>query len=728
MKQNPIFSLILGIVCSTVTSVSMAAEDDFFELSLEQLGSIQVTGAAVRSLNLKIIPSSNNPFLQSSLEMPASIDVIDARTIEARGLNNVVEVVESMVGVLSGESPSEPYSFSMRGFTRNSIGVLYDGVSMGMSTLNMRPQTTFNLERVEVVKGASVLNAADGSAGGTVNIITKKAQLDQNTLDVHARYGRFNTQSYNLGFNSSEGKHAYRLDLNRNSSDGWVDDSDSEALSGSLSYLFVPGDDVNVRLYSNYSKDDLPAYWGTPLVPVSAAQDPTTSVVETESGDVVDLSTRYNNYNVSDSVIESQSHWFRLDVEWEITESTHLFARSYQFQADRLWQNSESYSYNDLSGNIERDRLLVKHDRIVMGTILSFSHSFERFGKQQKLAFDFLSSTNDFTRDLGYDEDASYYNIDAVSLQNPIGGSFGAVDLRQDKQTVITDAMVAHYFLTLTDRLDVKATARSERVFFDRIYIEFDNSIRERKTLEKQFNQQRYFFGANYQLLKDSYIYAHFSRQHDPIEDDLALYYDINNLESSDVDQVEFGFKSVLNQTTELSAALYHIDKTQGYQPDVGDPVRKSKLHTEGLEFAAKHDFSDTFRIGGSYAYTYAEYDELYDDIAAAIYTDKQPVNVPEHMFNSWLSVNDIFGMPLEWGLGYRYVSSRFANRGNTVRLKEFQLLNSFVAYQTPDYRLALSVRNITDEVYAPWSDIYYPNQVALGSPRMIDLSIRARF
>jgi outer membrane receptor protein involved in Fe transport len=85
----------------------------------------------------------------------------------------VVEVVESMVGVLSGESPSEPYSFSTRGFTRNSIGVLYDGVSMGVSTLNMRPQSSFNLDRIEVVKGASVLNANDGSAGGTVNIITK---------------------------------------------------------------------------------------------------------------------------------------------------------------------------------------------------------------------------------------------------------------------------------------------------------------------------------------------------------------------------------------------------------------------------------------------------------------------------------------------------------------------------------------------------------------------------
>jgi len=51
-----------------------------------------------------------------------------------------------------------------------------------------------------------------------------------------------------------------------------------------------------------------------------------------------------------------------------------------------------------------------------------------------------------------------------------------------------------------------------------------------------------------------------------------------------------------------------------------------------------------------------------------------------------------------------------------------------FAAYQKNEYRLSLTVRNLTDEIYAPWSDIYYPNQVGLGSSRTIDMTFRARF
>lgn len=709
-------------------SMAASIENDLFDLSLEQLSHVRVTGAAVRSLNLESRPSSNNPFALSNLHIPASIDVVDYKTIEARGLNNVVEVVESMVGVLSGESPSEPYSFSMRGFTRNSIGVLYDGISMGMSTLNMRPQTTMNLERVEVVKGASVLNASDGSAGGTVNIITKKPKLNSNTTDVHTRYGRYNTQSYNLGFNAGADKHAYRLDVNRNSSDGWVDDSASDSLSGSFSYLFKPGDDVELRFYSNYSEDNLPAYWGTPLVPASVAQKPSTSVVETENNDVVDLFTRFNNYNVADSVIDSQSHWFRLDVAWDISSATKFNVTSYQFKAERLWKNAESYHYNATNDNVERDRLYVGHDRLVKGIALSLVHEFSAYDYPQKIAFDYLTSTNDFTRDLGFDVDAAdFYNIDTVDLTHPVSGNFGAIDIRQDKQVVITDALVAQHTIAVSDKLSVNSSVRLERIFYDRLYINFDNSLRDRKTLDKKFSEERYFIGARYQLKPESYLYAHYSMQHDPIEDDLALYYDIHNLEISDVNQFELGMKSVSNEKTEWSAALYHIDKTQGYQEDAGYAVREIHLHSEGLEAAMKHPLTDRFRVGGSYAYTNAQYDEFYHEMSGR-QDDKRPVNVPEHIFHSWLSVNDIFGLPLEWGLGYRYVSARYANAENTTKLKAFNLLHGFMAYQADSYRVTLSARNLTDEVYTPWSDVYYPNQVALGSPRTVELSLRARF
>ncbi len=396
--------LCICVITISLSSWSMTDEEGFFDLSLKELANIKVTGAAVRSLNLAYVPNTSNPFSLANLLIPAAVDMVDHKTIEARGLNNVVEVVESMVGVLSGESPSEPYSFSTRGFTRNSIGVLYDGISMGMSTLNMRPQTSFNLDRVEVVKGASVLNANEGSAGGTVNIITKKPAFDEQSVNVHSRYGRFNTQSYNLGLNASSNQtQAYRLDVNRNSSDGWVDDTDSQSLNASVSYAYRPTSGLDILLYSSYAEDQLPAYWGTPLVPLSDAINPSSEIVNTDDNRVVDLATRYNNYNVADSIIDSKSDWLRLDSNWDVTQQTNIKATIYQFNADRVWQNAESYNYDPNSERVQRDRLLIKHQRYVRGVNLSVLHSFSAWDKPQQLVVNMESSTNDFTRDVGFD-------------------------------------------------------------------------------------------------------------------------------------------------------------------------------------------------------------------------------------------------------------------------------------------------------------------------------------
>lgn len=708
----------------------MTDEEGFFDLSLKELANIKVTGAAVRSLNLAYVPNTSNPFSLVNLLIPAAVDVVDHKTIEARGLNNVVEVVESMVGVLSGESPSEPYSFSTRGFTRNSIGVLYDGISMGMSTLNMRPQTSFNLDRVEVVKGASVLNANEGSAGGTVNIITKKPAFDEQRVNVHSRYGRFNTQSYNLGLNASSNQtQAYRLDVNRNSSDGWVDDTDSQSLNASVSYAYRPTSGFDILLYSSYAEDHLPAYWGTPLVPLSDAINPSSEIVNTDDNRVVDLATRYNNYNVADSIIDSKSDWLRLDSNWDVTQQTNIKATIYQFNADRVWQNSESYNYDPNSERVQRDRFLIKHQRYVRGVNLSVLHSFSAWDKPQQLVVNMESSTNDFTRDVGFDlMAADFYNIDDVDLFKPINGRFGDVDQRQDKQTVITDAAVLQYRIELTPSWNVTSNARFERIHYDRIYINFDDTIRARATLDKQFNQQRYFLGTNYEVIKDTVVYANLAKQYDPIEDGINFFYDVSTLKPSQVMQYEVGLKSIYDMHTEMSLALYRIEKEQYFQANANDALTQSHLYSQGVEFVVKHEISEQFRLGGNYAWVDAQYDGYYDPVVGSNVDKNTPVNVPEHMLSAWLSINDVFALPIEWGLGYNYVSKRYANTLNTIELKPYQLLNTFIAYEGSHYRAAISVRNLTDEVYAPWSDVYYPNQVALGSPRMIEASLRLHF
>lgn len=726
------FFILLGFLPWHVVRADNHSFEALFDLSLEQLSSMSVQGAAVRSLNLGLIPDSNNSHQLENRYLSSSVEIIDHKTIEARGLKNVVQVVESMVGILSGESPSEPYSFSSRGFSRNSINVLYDGISMGVSTLNMRPQNTFNLERVEVVKGASSLLSEEGAAGGSVNIVSKKPILgQQSSVDVLTSYGRFNSSSVDVGVSgSSTANSAYRLDVNNNASDGWVDRSDSNSFNTTASYLFSPKSNVQLLASANYLKDSLPAYWGTPLIPASQALDPDTSVVSTANDQVVDNATRYNNYNVADNAIDSTSLWTRLDMNWRVSTDTQIKARVYQFQADRLWQNAESYNFSTDTNDIRRDRLLVTHERHIRGFTFALNSSFGSENLKQSMSLKIESNINHFTREIGFDLAAvDFYDIDAVSVINPIAGSFGAVDKRQDKQTRIMDAIIYEHNWQINDDWFVDVGLRSEQIAFDRLYIQFDDSIRQRKSLNTSINQNSYRIGVLYRLTDQHNVYSHYTMKHDPIEEDLRFFYDVDNFEPSDIYQWELGLKSVFNQKqSELTLALYDIEKQGQFQVSAGDALSDSRHSSQGLELAFKHDFSNQTRLGCSLAHTKAEYGARYDADTGEDVSGKKPVNVPALMFSLWGSYSQLFSLPIETGFGFNHVDKRYADGQNMTELKDYQLLNAFVAYEAQQYRLSFNVRNITDEMYAPWSDVIYSNQLVLGAPRTYDLSFRARF
>ena len=727
---------ISTVICFMASAVAWCApsisDEQLFELSLSELGNISVMGAAVRNLNLTTTPYTNNPHKLSNYQLTSFTEVVDSKTIEARGLKNVVEVVQSMVGVLSGESPSEPYSFSTRGFSRNSINVLYDGISMGMSTLNMRPQNTFNLERVEFVKGASALSGEEGAAGGTVNIITKKPIINQpTTLDALAIVGSYNSLSSNLAYATSPTvSSAYRLDVNHNASDGWVSDTPSESLNMTSGAVFTPQENLKLSMSLNYLEDNLPSYWGTPLIPAAAASQANTSVVSAMNDKVIDEALRFVNYNVSDNQISSASLWSRFDINFKLASNSALDASFYQYHADRTWKNAETYNYDTTTSLVQRDRLLIDHERYIRGASLAFNQTFVQNGYTHKLALKYENSVNDFTRTVGFDLNAAdFYNIDAVSLTNPSSGTFGNYDTRYDKQTRIMDSLIIDYRIIVSDKLSVNTAIKHEHILFDRQYIQFDGAIRQRKTLDKTFDQQRYNVGVAYELSPEHNLFAQYSFSHDPIEEDLKFFYDLSNFTPSDVVQYEMGIKSDFNsKRTQSTLVIYDLEKKQTVQEALGSAFTQNIQNSQGLELALKHEINEKLLIGGNLAYTDAQYGNYYDADTGNDVSNNTPINVPTSMLSTWLNYKHAFNLPLEFGVGINRVDKRYSDSSNLIELKPYQLINIFAAYELKDYRVGFSVHNLTDEIYAPWSDAFYPNQVALGAPRTYEVSLRARF
>lgn len=721
----------LLLVCPAVRAHERnISADALFELSLDELVKVQVTGAAVRDLGLDQMAATGNPFHWQIQDVAASVETIDHNTMQARGLNTVIEAAENLVGVLSGDSPAEPHSFSMRGFSRDSISVLHDGISMGISTLNTRPQASFNLDRLEISKGAATLQHGQGSAGGSINFISRKPVLGTDTIaETLVEYGNYQSSMLGIGVNGPLAEHAaYRFDLSRTGSAGWVDDTDAHSLQLTGAVRWQPAADLDVRLALNYLDDELPAYWGTPLIPRALARDPVAGVVSTDDDRVIDAAMLNRNYNVADHEISSESLLTRFDIEQQLSEQSHWQLTLYHVSADRNWRNAESYNFNPTTELVERDRFLVQHDRRLSGLRSGLATQHSLAGLSNQLAINLEYSDNDFARNVGFDADNPEPFVDTVDPYQPEPGRFGNVDIRPDATRTQITALVVEDALQLAPHWRLDLAVRQEQIALDRGRLNFDGAPIARTLLDERFHQQSYRAGLLHQLGAGTTVYSHVSKQHDPFESDISNVFVASNFKPSDVEQLELGLKSLFaDQQVELTAAWFAIKKDQRIQRSDRSFARNEQ-QSQGWELALRAALSDDIRVGGNIAYTDTDYDAFYDAVTDANVDGNRPVNAPEWMASLWTSINRIGALPIELGGGINYVSERFADSANSITLHSYALVNAFIAYAEERYRVAFNIRNASDETYAPWSDTTYPNQISLGAPRRYELNLQVKF
>ncbi len=116
-------------------------------------------------------------------KVPAAVTVITEKDIRDSGALSLVEVLEKLEGIqvrsYSGNSPQA--MVDLRGFGgENPFGktvVLLDGQRLNrtdMASVNWFQVPLSNIERVEVVRGASSVLYGDAAVAGVINIITKK--------------------------------------------------------------------------------------------------------------------------------------------------------------------------------------------------------------------------------------------------------------------------------------------------------------------------------------------------------------------------------------------------------------------------------------------------------------------------------------------------------------------------------------------------------------------------
>jgi iron complex outermembrane receptor protein len=191
-------------------------------------------------LNSNSVAASASRLGLTVREIPATVEVIDQKTIRDQGYRTTTEVAQGAVGVTAGDGPGDPGAFSMRGFSDNQINILYNGIKIGPQGMTSRYMDTANLGSVEILKGPSSLLSGEGASGGAINFVNKQPTSGPVQNEAFFSYDSLNSfrSSYGSGGSTNVQGLDYRFDISRSSLNGFIDDTDTKTLnvSGQLNY------------------------------------------------------------------------------------------------------------------------------------------------------------------------------------------------------------------------------------------------------------------------------------------------------------------------------------------------------------------------------------------------------------------------------------------------------------------------------------------------------------
>ncbi|HEX8404263.1 MAG TPA: TonB-dependent receptor [Duganella sp.] len=659
-------------------------------------------------------------------ETPATINTVNADTMELRGYQNVEQAVDSMPGVSSGGAPGSPSQFSMRGFTGGQVMVLRDGIYLGPSDMTYRSQNAFNLSRVDVLKGPGSVLYGQGAIAGTVNVVSKKPTLRGNALDVATSYGRFDRNQAGVGGNIVLGDGlALRADLSRTASSGYVRGDKSDSVNGTVALLWKPNPRFDLELSLDYLTDHPSGYFGTPLVPAAFATSPLNGVVRTADGATLDRRMRYVNYNVGDAQNASTQYLPRASLHWQAGDDVTISNDAYYFYADRKWKNAENFAFNPVTGRVDRDRFFVFHDQHLFGDRLSASVTAPLAGMANRFVIGVDYSKLDFVRSRGFPDG------DSVDPFAPAAGTFGPVVGRRSPTRWTNVALFAEDALDLTPQLKLVGGARLEDFRLARENYGVDGAFQAASSFERTFKPKNWRLGMVYQAPHGLTPYVQYSTGQDPVAANILLVNAGQNFDLSKSRQMEVGVKTDLgDHHGELTLAYYDIQRKNLLTQTSAEVVDTAGMQkSRGLEMTLDVKPLPAWKVNANLAYTSASYSNFIDTSSGVDASGNRPANVPKWSANLWNSYSGFGGVPLEVGAGVRHLGERFGNTANTLVLKGYTLVDLYATYKINRHvSVTARANNVTKQAYAQWADVNYPSQIQLGAPLGYEIGLVGHF
>lgn len=678
------------------------------------LQAVTVTGSADPRSYRNALPVSAATRTPIALrDLPQTVDVVPQASLRDRGAASLKEALIYTPGVTTSTGEGIREQFVIRGFSAISDTYI-DGMRDGGNLF----RDTYNLEQIEVVKGPAGVLLGRGSAGGLINMVTKRPSATPRT-EASVSIGSNDTRRSTVDLNQPLSDNLMlRINAMAENADSYRDDvwSKKRGLAIASTWKISPAALLDLRL--QHARDERVFDAGIPGINGKPAD--------------VSRSTYYGAKNPgrNDSGT-SEENSFSADLNVQLTDSLQLRnTLSYrelemerrQTTISRLILNTPQPMVNLSRSNFSSDQkdLANKLELVASGRWAGIDHEF-MIGTE-------ISSEKRDSLSRGGDLSATY----RLDVYDPVLNDVpwnGATVRRNGIYDTTTKSLYLQDLLRFNEHWVTLVGVRK-----DWLERNFDNRAGADYGRKDSFFSPR--IGVVYQPTKAVSYYLSATRSYQP-GSATGVIDPGNAIQPPEIaTNYEIGGKfSVADGKLQLGASLFQLVKENVPTRDPSDATRNvyvGEITAKGIELSAFGDLGHGFSLQGGMTYTDAEVTKSNNTTATAVTPSvpatplegKRAANSPRFTANLW----SVKRLTAEWrvGLGLRHSAKSYASTTNAVVLPAYTLFDAGAFYDSGRWSVALTLRNLGDRKY--YESATNDLGILPGAPRSFLLTTRYAF
>ncbi len=664
---------------------------------------------------------------QDIRDIPQSVTVFTEKLMNDRNQDDFRDVLRTTAGVTfqAGETGEE--DVRLRGFSLGQAGDIYTD---GMKDAPLYERDTFNLDRVEVLKGSASMLFGKGSTGGVVNQVNKAPLLiDQHEASYTLGTGSEHRITGDFNFKTGENA-ALRLNAMVHNHKNHGATQNKRGIAPTFSWGIGTRDEFSIGLYYLDVKGR-PKY-NSPWI--------------NDNGKIVPTLKAKNYYGLNSDHLNTSSQYVTLG-------HIHRFGDGGEVQT-RLRHGQ--YERDLLASVIRFGTPITALDQINASTPLTRS-SKGRIGDSTmtQLQSDYTNTLSlggmqhdllagfDYYRD-NANRNSSYANAAGNSsatngLQTSVGtpnNGAWAPDTRAPVAYNTFKAQNVGLYLQDTMALTstVKLVAGLRYDHFKATYRNADGSLGDEVSdglwsprvgaLFQPDELSSYYvsYGSSFNTSADTYQFGSVNANTGSLADTPP--------EKSR--NIEIGGKwELFERRALLGVAAFYSEKYNERNTDPDNPgyLLSGKRHATGMEFNLAGRITPKWEIFMNHTWIpSAKIDQSTTVLAAngggAQVKGDRPGLTPKHSGSVWSTY--AVTSQVRAGAGLTYRSAQNPEGSRAMEAKSFATMDAMIEYSFDDKTsLKLNVTNLTDKLYA---DTLYRGFYGAGAARTVQLTLKSRF